>query len=130
MNNHEDRGVGHDYLTVTYDCCSPDAPTLCVTRQNRDKVKILNVIHGDQAFGVYHYLTGGATVTDYNLTDILAEQLLKTDWGHCYMCTNPMKNITLDGVNNGCDGECRMDDNFNANDLIKKIIAELNKSKI
>ena len=62
---------------------------------------------------------------DYNLIDVLAEQLLKTDWGHCYMCTNPMKNITLDGVNNGCDGECRMDDHFTKDDLIQKIVREL-----
>lgn len=118
-----------DCLIVTYDCCSKDATTLLVSRKEDNHVRVLNTIHGDQAFGVYHYLTGGATVTDYNLTDVLAELLLKTDWGHCYMCTNPMKNITLDGVNNGCDGECHNYDNFTADDLIKKVITEMEKVK-
>lgn len=119
----------NDCLIITYDLNSDDRPTLLVARQEGKRTRVLNVIHGDQAFGVYHYLTGGANTTDYNLTEVIAEQLLKTDWGHCYMCTNPMKNITLDGVNNGCDGNCRDDDNFNADDLIKKIIIELNRSK-
>ena len=118
-----------DCLIVTYDCCSKDATTLLISRKEGNRIKVLNTIYGDQAFGMYHYLTGGATVTDYNLTDVLAELLLKTDWGHCYMCTNPMKNITLDGVNNGCDGECRQNDNFTADDLIKKVITEMEKVK-
>lgn len=60
-----------------------------------------------------------------DLINILATQLLKTDWGHCYMCTNPMKNITLDGVNNGCDGECRSDDDFGVDDLLAKIMNDI-----
>lgn len=47
-------------LIVTYDYCSPDAPTLCIARKEKDKVRILNTIQGDAAFGMYHYLTGGA----------------------------------------------------------------------
>lgn len=121
---------GEDCLTVSYDCYSSDVPTLCVARKEGDRVRILNAIQGDQAFGMYHYLTGGATLTDYNLTNVLAELLLKTNWGHCYMCTNPMKNITLDGVNNGCDGECRMDDNFSTDDLIQKIVREMSIKKL
>lgn len=114
-----------DSLIITYDESAKDVPTLMVLRKEHDKIRILNTIQGDSARGVYHYLTGNAKPTDYNLTDILANQLLKTDWGHCYMCTNPMKNITLDGVNNGCDGECRVDENFSADDLIKKIAMEM-----
>lgn len=112
-------------LILTYDNSSKDVPTLCVAQKEGNRIRVLNTIQGNEAFGVYHYLTGGATITDYNLTNVLAELLLKTDWGHCYMCTNPMKNITLDGVNNGCDGACRMDDNFSADDLIQKIIREI-----
>ena len=114
-----------DALIITYDANSEDVSTLVVARKEHNRIRVLNTIQGDSAYGVYNYLTGGAKSTDYNLTDILANQLLKTDWGHCYMCTNPMKNITLDGVNNGCDGECRMDDNFSANDLIEKIAREM-----
>lgn len=47
-------------LIVTYDHCSPDAPTLCIARKEGDKVRVLNTIQGDIAFGMYHYLTGGA----------------------------------------------------------------------
>lgn len=119
-----------DYLILTYDASSKDVPTLVVSRKEGRSVRVLNTIHGDTAIGSYQYLIGNAKMTDYNLTDILANLLLKTDWGHCYMCTNPMKNITLDGVNNGCDGNCRIDDNFNAGDLIQKIIREMDKNKI
>lgn len=47
-------------LIVTYDCCSPDIPTLCVAKKDGDKVKVLNTIQGDAAFGVYEYLKGNA----------------------------------------------------------------------
>lgn len=47
-----------DSLIVTYDSCPPDVPTLCVARQEGNKVKILNTIQGDVAFGIYEYLKG------------------------------------------------------------------------
>ena len=53
-----------DSLIVTYDCCTPDSPTLCVARKEKDRVKVVNTIQGDQAFGMYHYLTGGAYLVD------------------------------------------------------------------
>lgn len=49
-----------DSLIVTYDHCSPNVPTLCVARKDGDKVKVLNSIQGEVAFGMYHYLTSGA----------------------------------------------------------------------
>ena len=49
-----------DSLIVTYDCYSPDVSTLCIARKEGDKVRILNIIQGDEAFGMYHCLTGGA----------------------------------------------------------------------
>lgn len=52
--------IGEDNLIVTYDCCSPDAPTLCIARKEGNKVRILNTIQGEEAFGMYHYLTGDA----------------------------------------------------------------------
>lgn len=49
-----------DRLIVTYDNCPPDVPTLMIFRNNKDYVDVLKSIHGDEAFGIYHYLTGGA----------------------------------------------------------------------
>ena len=60
-----------------------------------------------------------------DLIYILARLLMHTEFGKCYLCTNPMKNITLDEKNNGCDGNCRVDEKFDEDDLIKKIIKEL-----
>lgn len=53
-----------DSLIVTYDNCSPDVPTLCIARKDGNKVKVLNTIQGDAAFGIYHYLTSGAKLTN------------------------------------------------------------------
>ena len=55
-----------DCLTVTYDCSLPDAPTLCVGRIMGDDVRVLNVFHGDKAFGIYALLTGYAEWRDNN----------------------------------------------------------------
>ena len=55
-------------LIVTYDCCSPDAPTLCVARKDGNKVKVLNTIQGDEAFGMYYYLTGWAELKEKEVT--------------------------------------------------------------
>ena len=40
--------IGEDNLIVTYDCCSPDAPTLCIARKEGNKVRILNTIQGEE----------------------------------------------------------------------------------
>lgn len=58
------------------------------------------------------------------LINVLAEKVLNSDFGSCYMCTNPNKYITLDGVNNGCDGNCGHKE-FKTDDLIKKIVEEI-----
>lgn len=58
------------------------------------------------------------------LINALAEIALNSKFGRCYMCTNSMKNITLDGVNNGCDGNCGHEE-FTTDDLIKKVAEEL-----
>lgn len=49
-----------DCLIVTYDYCHSDVPTLCVARREKNGIRVLNTIQGDIAFGMYHYLTGGA----------------------------------------------------------------------
>lgn len=53
-----------DCLIVTYDYCHSDVPTLCIAREERDKVRVLNTIQGDQAFGMYYYLTGNAELKE------------------------------------------------------------------
>lgn len=53
-----------DCLTMTYDYSLPDAPTLCVARKEKDKVKVLNIIHGDEAFYGYAWLTGFAEIKE------------------------------------------------------------------
>lgn len=50
----------NDSLIITYDNCPPDVPTLIVARKDKYDMTILNKIQGDAAFGIYHYLTGGA----------------------------------------------------------------------
>lgn len=63
------------------------------------------------------------------LINVLANKLFKSEFGRCYMCTNIMKNITLDGINNGCDGECNTSEEFTVEDFLKKIIAEMEYKK-
>lgn len=55
----------NDSLIVTYDCCATDVPTLCIARKENEAVKVVNLLEGDDAFGTYHLLTGGATA-DWN----------------------------------------------------------------
>ena len=49
-----------DTLIITYDNCPPDVPTLIVARKDKYDVTMLKKIQCDEAFGIYHYLTGGA----------------------------------------------------------------------
>lgn len=63
------------------------------------------------------------------LIEVLASKLLNEQFGACYMCKNPMKNITLDGIHNGCDGECNLSEEHTVDDFIKKIVGELERNK-
>lgn len=49
-----------DTLMIFYDDRPPDVPTLCVAKEADKGFWVLNKIQGDEAFGVYHYLTNGA----------------------------------------------------------------------
>ena len=51
-----------DYLMVTYDYCSSDAPTLCIARKEKGSVRVLNTIRGDEAVFGYAWLIGLATL--------------------------------------------------------------------
>lgn len=60
--------------------------------------------------------------------EILLKRLYYTEFGTCFMCTNTMKNITIDGINNGCDGTCEWKNN--TFDNFKKLIRdEINRMK-
>ena len=50
----------NDTLMVFYDSCPPDVPTLCVAKEANEGFNVLNMIQGDEAFGVYYYLVNGA----------------------------------------------------------------------
>ena len=67
--------------------------------------------------------------TKDELIKVLSTKLLQTEFGICYMCKNPMKNITLDGTNNGCDGQCNTLEKYTVDDFLKKIIFELEVRK-
>ena len=49
-----------DKLIISYDDCPPDVPTLIVARKDKYDVTMMKKLLGDEAFGVYTYLTGGA----------------------------------------------------------------------
>ena len=63
------------------------------------------------------------------LIEVLATKLLNSEFGNCYMCKNSMKNITLDGINNGCDGQCDTLKEYTVDDFLKKIVRELEYMK-
>ena len=83
----------------------------------------LGAYETDEEQGLLLRLPTGKDRSD--LIYILLKLLLRTEWGHCYMCSNPMKNITIDGKNNGCDGECNVTEEFDADDLLTKILREI-----
>ena len=63
-----------DSLIVTYDSCPPDVSTLIVAKKDKYDMTMLNQFQGDEAFGIYHLLTGGAELMQkhghwYTLTD-------------------------------------------------------------
>lgn len=58
---------------------------------------------------------------------VLSKLLFGSEFARCYMCDNSMKNITLDGKNNGCDGGCYHEKNYTENDLIEKIKCEFDR---
>ena len=92
----------NDSLIVTYDCCTPDVPTLCVARREGDKIRVLNMIQDDEAFGMYHYLTGGAELKERSGK----WKLNKDGSGTCDQCNRTQKNVwDYDNYQNYC-GHC------------------------
>lgn len=86
-------------LIVTYDSCPPDAPTLCIARKEGDKIRVLNTIQGDAAFGIYEYLKGNAYLLDRQGK----WKLNKDGSGTCDQCGRTQKNIwDYDNYQNYC----------------------------
>lgn len=50
----------NDKLIIAYDNYLSDVPTLIVARKDKHDMTILKQVQGNEAFGIYHYLTGGA----------------------------------------------------------------------
>lgn len=95
-----------DCLIITYDCCPPDAATLCVARQEGGKVRVLNTIYGDEAFGIYHYLTGGAELK--NIKDVPKKVVSYSDdesdhvyCPNCNECIGSNENVWEDFYHRG-----------------------------
>lgn len=89
-------------LIVTYDFCPPDVPTLCIAKKDGDKVKVLNTIQGDAAFGMYEYLKGNA----YLLNKQGKWKLNKDGSGTCDQCGRIQKDVwDYDNWQNYC-GHC------------------------
>lgn len=63
-------------LIVTYDCCYPDVPTLCVARQEEDKVRVLNFLYNDEALYAYLWLTGNAELKTISKKEIFIDDNL------------------------------------------------------
>lgn len=66
--------------------------------------------------------------TKDELINVLAEKLLHTEFGACYMCADPIKGcISINESFNiaGCNGICKMPNDFTAEALIKKVVKEL-----
>lgn len=67
-------------------------------------------------------------MNDKVLIDALANKLFEEEFANCYMCDNYMKNITIDGVNNGCDGNCQHNKKYTTDDFLERFKEELERS--
>ena len=95
-----------DCLIVTYDCCSSDAPTLCAARKEKDKVRVLNIIQGDEALYGYAWLTGLAT-----LKERTKQKKKRKYYRKCGICGERFEQSEMIRTNNSPNGwlclDCR-----------------------
>ena len=59
-----------DRLVITFDYCSPDFASLCVERTEKDMVRVLNIISGNEAIELYNKLRGIEAYERYNPRNI------------------------------------------------------------
>lgn len=52
------------------------------------------------------------------MVNAMDKVILRSDFGRCALCDNYAKNITIDGINNGCDGNCKHDRDYTEKDVI------------
>lgn len=91
-----------DCLIVTYDYCHSDVPTLCIARREKNGIRVLNTIQGNEAFGMYFYLTGNAELKEKQGK----WKLNKDGSGTCDQCGITQKNVwDYDNYQNYC-GHC------------------------
>ena len=74
-----------DCLIIGYDHSS-DGTSLVVARNEDGTLVVLNEIRGDAAFGIYHYLTGGAELK--NIKDIPKKPIGDLNSVPNYRCPN------------------------------------------
>lgn len=67
-----------DSLIITYDCCSSDV-ALCVARKEKDKIKVLNIIHGNEGSEIYNKLIGNNKAETSN--DLSEVEFTMKPWG-------------------------------------------------
>ena len=85
-----------DSLIITYDNCPPDVPTLMIARREGDKIIVLNTIQGDEAFGMYHYLTNGAELVLSR--DIIKKPIEIGKYGFGCPCCNEDLGLDKDDI--------------------------------
>lgn len=82
-----------DSLIISYDNCPPDVPTLIVAKKFGRDLAMLNKIQGDAAFGIYHYLTGGANLI--NAKDVPKKPIGDLNSVPHYRCPNCNRAVVL-----------------------------------
>ena len=102
------------------------------TRSHIDKLadgQNCESLNQKEALEVHHALylmdAFNKSIQDSTLIKTLASLLLNSEFGHCYMCKNSTKNITLDGKNNGCDGLCNVDSDVTVEQFLTKLVREI-----
>ena len=82
--------IGEDSLIVTYDCYSSDVATLCIAKKEGDKLRILNIIQGDEALLGYAWLTGNAELKASSKKEILIDDNIFPN-GYCKYHQRPLE---------------------------------------
>ena len=72
-----------DSLIITYDNCPPDAPTLIVARKDKYDMTMLKIVHGDEAFGIYHYLIDNAFLSEQEIVRCRNCNVPHNKWTGC-----------------------------------------------
>ena len=104
-----------DCLIVSYDNCAPGLPTLIVGRRDKYDMTMLNKIRGDEAFGMYCYLTGYAELKDKpietnadklrSMNDEALAEFLMSRWFIDDVCKKCEGEYDKCGINKFCESK-------------------------